>query len=428
VLAGDTKDLGIQQFVKDPSKFESLQNLDTPASFKQFQNIQAGRGIDENLLALRQQQAAKESGDYLQAAQAAQQQLGSEGGRFDLLRKTFGGAARPGYSTGQQRLDQALLSQQGLGGLRSDISQDLRSATEAQRQAQQAAGEVSSLASQERGIVGGISDLTGGIQTGYESLLGNQLEELKTLHPEAQREIEQKLSTGALSQSDIENLGLTAGTQLFDLNLQDYLTKSIEPTMETSMTPEQLARYKAVQDLSGLSGTYQGLDESLAGTYKPYGYDVEGFQKDFSKSQTEFQNKSREAADALSAFSQYYAPRLNKDLTNWGKDPLFGNIPKEIRSRQDVESVQNLINRLQTEFGGKTLGGGSGGRLGFDDWSQVSGNVGGQHSRTYEAEDLAAREGYRNLLKALPRLQELQTGRRLEPQADLETGGNFNVK
>jgi len=164
--AGDTKDLGIQQFTQDPG-------------FKQFQNIQAGRGIDEKLLALRQQQAAKESGEYLQSAQAAQQALGSEGGRFNLLRKTFGGAARPGYSTGQQRLDQALLAQQGLGGLRSDISQDLRSATESQRQAQQAAGTVSGLASEEQGIIGNLNTQAGLNEQEYMNMLGSYVDPIQ---------------------------------------------------------------------------------------------------------------------------------------------------------------------------------------------------------------------------------------------------------
>jgi len=412
---GENKDLGVQQFVNDPG-------------FQQFQNIQAGRGIDERLLALRQQQAAKESGEYVQTAQNAQQQLGSEGGRFNLLRKTFGGAARPGYTTGQQRLDQTLLAQQGLGGLRSDLSQDLKSATEQQRLAQQAAGTVSGLASEERGLVESMQGLTGDIQTGYESNLEQQLENLKKQHPEAAKMMEQKLTKGTLTQSDIENLGLTTGTQLYDVKLQDFLKEQLEPTISSTMTPEQLARYKAVQQLSGRSGRIQGLDESKIGTYSPYQYDVDGLQQAIEESQAQFGTQSKQAADALKAFTGYYAPMLNKDLSNWGKDPLFTNVPQTIQSSQDVADVQNLINRFQSEFGGKSLGGATGGRLGFDQWSQVSGNVDGQHSRTYDAADLAARSGYRSLLDLLPELKRLQTGRTVQAAPeDMETGGNFNV-
>ena len=270
--------------------------------------------------------------------------------------------------------------------------------------------------------------LTGDIQTGYESNLEQQLENLKKQHPEAAKMMEQKLTKGTLTQSDIENLGLTTGTQLYDVKLQDFLKEQLEPTISSTMTPEQLARYKAVQQLSGRSGRIQGLDESKIGTYSPYQYDVDGLQQAIEESQAQFGTQSKQAADALKAFTGYYAPMLNKDLSNWGKDPLFTNVPQTIQSSQDVADVQNLINRFQSEFGGKSLGGATGGRLGFDQWSQVSGNVDGQHSRTYDAADLAARSGYRSLLDLLPELKRLQTGRTVQAAPeDMETGGNFNV-
>lgn len=160
-------DLGISQITGDQDKF------------RQFQDIQAGRGIDERLLGLRQQQAARESGQYLDAARGAEESLGSESGRFQLLRKTFGGAARPGYSTGQQRLDQALLSQSGLGDLRKQVGGDVRSATEQNRLSTAAAGDVGRLASQEQGLMRDINTSAAANESSYMDMLNSYVDPIQ---------------------------------------------------------------------------------------------------------------------------------------------------------------------------------------------------------------------------------------------------------
>jgi hypothetical protein len=246
------QDLGIQKFTQDPG-------------FNQYQNIQAGRGIDERLLALRQQQAAKESGEYLQSAQDAQEALGSEGGRFNLLRKTFGGAARPGYSTGQQRLDQALLSQQGLGGLRSDISQDLKSATESQRLAQQGAGTVASLASQEQGIMSGLNTQAGLNEEAFMDMLGSYVDPVQQ---QRQTEWDQlgsavdayktkEMGQQGLTSSQLAQLGVTAPTRSFDVmeNLNgvgDIAVQGTEAkTAQDVATQGDVDRYAALAKMMG---------------------------------------------------------------------------------------------------------------------------------------------------------------------------------
>jgi len=176
VAAGGHKEGGGTVAKQREGQNFGLQDFATDTGFKQFQNIQAGRGIDEDLLKLRQQQAARESGQYLDTAQQAQESLGSQGGRFNLLRQTFGGAARPGYTTGQQRLDQALLSKSGLGDLRGQVAGDVRSATEANRQAMQGAGEVGRLENLEQGLVSRIAKQNTDNELAYKQMLESYID------------------------------------------------------------------------------------------------------------------------------------------------------------------------------------------------------------------------------------------------------------
>src|SRR5690606_38327021 len=94
---GQQHQFGIEEFVQQPG-------------FNQFQDIQAGRAINENLLRQQQQNLGQASQGYLGTAQDYLGSLGTESGRFNLLKQTFGGNINPQYTTGQQRLDQMLLT------------------------------------------------------------------------------------------------------------------------------------------------------------------------------------------------------------------------------------------------------------------------------------------------------------------------------
>lgn len=82
-----------QQIQQDPTKLSEQQIAD-------FQKIRTGQYQTPEVQNLPQLQAQS------QQAQQMTQLAGTEPGRFELLRQTFG---RPTYSTGQQRLDQLLL-------------------------------------------------------------------------------------------------------------------------------------------------------------------------------------------------------------------------------------------------------------------------------------------------------------------------------
>lgn len=166
----------------------SLDNFVNDPNFGQFQNIQSGRAIDENLLANQQQRTYQQAQAAAQAAQQAQGQLGNEGGRFELLRQAFGGAARPGYSQGQQRLDQVLLGQGGgLGQVQQQVGGLARDTQQFQKTAAEQANEVSRLAAQEQGLQSDINTQAGANEKSYIDMLNGFVD---PLNQQRQKEFE----------------------------------------------------------------------------------------------------------------------------------------------------------------------------------------------------------------------------------------------
>ena len=205
---------------RNNQQFSNLQNFTQSPDFNQFQDIQAGRGIDEDLLNLQQQKAAQTANIAAQSAQTAQGQLASEGGRFELLRKTFGGAARPGYGQGQQRLDQVLLGQGGgLGQVQGDVGAKARELQQLSKATGAEAGNVNRLAQQERDLISGINTQTGANEEAYLNMLGSYVDPLNQQRATEVQNLGKAL--GSYNQTyDPANPGLTAD-QMSKLGLTD---------------------------------------------------------------------------------------------------------------------------------------------------------------------------------------------------------------
>lgn len=164
--AQDQNLAGIQNFVNQPN-------------FNQFQDIQAGRGINEGLLNLQQQKAAQAANTALQGTQQAQQALSSEGGRFGLLQKQFGGNSSPNYSQGQQRLDQILLGQgNGLNNLQAQTIAQNRTNQALAKETAGGATDVNRLANQEKGLISDINTQAGANNDAYTKMLNSYIDPL----------------------------------------------------------------------------------------------------------------------------------------------------------------------------------------------------------------------------------------------------------
>lgn len=172
---GQAQQAGFDQRGQQNQTLGGIEAFTNQPNFNQFQNIQAGRGIDESLLALQQQRSAQAAQAAAQGTQAAQQALGSETGRFDLLRKTLGNS--PSYSQGQQRLDQALLGQGGgLGSVQAQTSANARAAAQQAKLAGSKILDVNRLTAQEQGLIGDINSQAGANEKAYVDMLGSYID------------------------------------------------------------------------------------------------------------------------------------------------------------------------------------------------------------------------------------------------------------
>lgn len=224
-------------YQQDALKNRGNQNIASVDAFTQspdfnnFQNIQAGRGIDENLLANQQQRLAGQANNAANMASTAQQQLGNEGGRFELLRKTFGGAARPGYGQGQQRLDQMLLGQGGgLGKVQSDVAGQSRDLQAQAKDANSQKNEVGRLAQQEKDLMSGINTQTGANEQSYLDMLNSYVDPLN-----------QQRST------EVQNVGKALGSY----------NKPYDPT-NPGLNADQMSKFGLTDNNQGVYNVFKG--------------------------------------------------------------------------------------------------------------------------------------------------------------------------
>lgn len=277
--------LGAQQFAQSPQ-------------FSQYQAFQQGRGVDEALLAQRQQAAQQGAQALLTGAQQAQQQLGSEGGRFNLLRQTFGGAARPDYTTGQQRLDQLFLTGGGgLGQVQQDVSGRVKAAQDLARQAGLARQDVSGLTTQEQQLMGDIQQQAMSNVGSYENLLRQQMEERKAEAATLGPQLQEQLGKDYLTPEQAATLGVSdlAGTNLLDLDLLHggYLSSQMRtPTVAGTTTGEQAQRYSALRNILGQQEGGLFSPDTEVGTYTPYEFDRERLEKDISGRMEDFRKQT----------------------------------------------------------------------------------------------------------------------------------------
>lgn len=371
--------------------------------FNQFQDIQAGRGIDENLLANQQQRLAGQANNAANMASTAQQQLGNEGGRFELLRKTFGGAARPGYGQGQQRLDQMLLGQGGgLGKVQSDVAGQSRDLQAQAKDANSQKNEVGRLAQQEKDLMSGINTQTGANEQSYLDMLNSYVDPLNQQRSTEVQNVGKAL--GSYNKPyDPTNPGLNADQMskfgLTDNNQGVYNVFKGQPYADPTGATDELKNRSRVsfagkigRDASGYQDTanqadvsrYAALSKMMggnAGTPKltkasdlesAYGAKTdgtEGLREQLSSAQKTFEQK-----DKIHGVDQYgnYADSTVNDLINNGGSPVnsiysngvngFGqygtNGGTSIAGKAVQKSQYDQLQKyLQEQNYGQTLGG-----------------------------------------------------------------------
>lgn len=217
-----------------------------------------------------------------QKLQQLDNQVGTEQGRFDLLRRTYG---RPNYSQGAQRLDQLFLQTEGDRTL-DNLQQNVRNIAQQGMQAVQERGQL--LGSQLDTLNTGIGEAQQTIQGALGSFgtegggaLGDLYRQLESERASAEQRqqslfdrVQEQLPTGQLDADVAQALGINEDINTFDLDLGQYLQGigigDNNITMADVASQEQQARLDALRQLSGIGTAetnlgVQGGDVGLTG-------------------------------------------------------------------------------------------------------------------------------------------------------------------
>lgn len=346
----------VQAAFQDPQKL-----LQQQEQLQQFQQLKAGQlaNVGQDIS---QQQAQAEA--LQQQAQAA----GTEAGRFGLLKQTFGGGGR-GYSTGQQRLDQLFLQaspgsarqlQTGLQSTAQQVGQQVQALSQEQQARQAALQQIAQQRQQE--IASGLESETGSIQQSIEA----KLKQAEVQAPQERAALQTGLEKGQLTQQQLERLGLTAGTSLYNVEPSKYLSQAtVVPTAAGVASQEEVARLQALQQLAGQEGGFlAGTDIGQVGKYSPYEFQREQFLQDIAQRGEQYQRLQKSTQDFLGtvgkdkgfqeAMKSYARERFGDNVgdprTSLGKayfamqkDPTPANIKKFVDNAKIMKASHGTI-------------------------------------------------------------------------------------
>jgi hypothetical protein len=349
--------------IRQEAPLGSIQEFTQNPQFQQFQNIQAGRAVDEARLGLQQQQATREAQEYLQGITGAQQALGSAGGRFDLLRQTFGGAARPGYTTGQQRLDQLFLSGGGgLRGLQEQLSPQLQEARSLSQQVGQRGREAEMLQAQEKGLMGEIAKQTAANEQAYKDMLQSYVDPTQTARDEQYNQLREALQSyqqtgqaSAFTPEQLANLGITGPTQVFDvlqnINLEDIATPGQRVTDYRDIAGQaDVDRYAALAQMAGLDpslsqagdlGSAYGAKEGESSLANRIAQRREAYEAQLQQQPKFSQNDRYDTMKRLSGLAQ------RSDYLGVNDQQLI-DLGKRLENNPTPENILKYFGRLET--------------------------------------------------------------------------------
>lgn len=373
------------------------------------------------------------------------QNLGSEGGRFQVLQDVYGGAYKPNYSMGQKRLDQLFLQagddtalnqlqgnigqtvgqgNQSLGSLQKDLGTGVQGIRSGAQQAQQS-------------ILGAIGGFNADKQGAYGTLYGDLSTEQGVRRSELDANVAKargQFGSGRLTQDVADMLGVTGGTNYGVMDLGAYGNKNIN-LGDTDVTMADVSDRKDYMDrmnaLSQLSGT-QVSDYDLG---KKEGSDISfnsgKFTTDAGKHMTNYDKNvfDQSLYDSLGMYNPY--ANANYNNSNLGEGQTLDSIAKQRKDTSINDLVQGYLGNNDASFLGN----------GFIQDGYGTTVAGNQQSReqiqnllnTANAKNNQYQSWYgddANQFKKL--LSYYDTNKknalRIDPNSDLESGGNFNVK
>lgn len=409
---GEQAEQRIQTAFQDPQQL--LQQQQQLAQFQRLRDagMQADiAGLQTDVSPYQQQQ---------QAIQQAAQQAGTEAGRYQLLQQAYG---RPEYTRGMSRLDQLLLQadpgaaremQMGLRGTATGLGETIGAAGEEMATRRAA---LSGLAGERAGQIGQLLR-TGRVeglapeeqlgQMGYEDIeaaVTQRLAEAQQQAPEQFERLRSGLQAGALTEAQVQELGLTPEMQLYDIDLSKYLAgEGRAPTAAGVTTEEELARLRALQQIAGPeAGEFLTGAEEVGG-FRPYDFAREDLRSAITQREQQVTGATQ---DVISDVAGSFRPDLLQTYATQAVDPSVREFASSLMELQGKGYSPERAQRF----------------------AQAAGSVAPRWESIFGAADTPAEQRaaatamqYANLI------QQAQPTRRLAvAPEDLEAGGFFGV-
>lgn len=344
-----SQELGEQGQQKIQTAFQDPQSiLQNQQQLQQFQKLR-DQGASTDIQAFGQ--AGQQALGTLQGQQRGIEDRATaaqtEGGRFGLLRNTFG---QPTYSRGQQRLDQLFLQAQP--GAARGLQQGLKDIAKTSEQ------KISGLGSNINQTQANLSNLAKQRAEEIQSTfgqgmtdIGSAIEQKRAMAPEqiaAARALDERIAANQLTAEDVQALGLNAGQKIYNLRMGDFVTpeqRALDSIGAAEFaSPEEFARYNALMQLSAAQTPSIFGSATEAGTYKPYQFNTDEFNRQLSAAQQSEQDYLSRARDAIERAKftnpgQYYGMEPIKAAAQAYLDnPTFDNLQKFTNAKNTVNN------------------------------------------------------------------------------------------
>ena len=386
--------------VREGIKANPLTLTDDETRFQQARQLITGQTAaqeQQKMLQERAQQAAQS----LQGAQQQVQNLGTEAGRFGLLRKAVGG---PSYSQGQQRLDQLLFQTEGakqIGQTQKQLGSTLAQQVAEKQAQQEALGK----------RIQDYQTQAGTIATDLSNLLGEESTEFNK-----QREIERQQKQDLLAQQS----GYL--NQLFSGNLAEdnaEANKFADEALKAANLSRDMRTFNVLNDSSKLGGYIDNFNKQL------------GVQDVIN----------REEAARINALSKLSGRDPSSFVTGVDSDDYRVNVNQKLGA--DIKTAQENFDKYIQDLGlmriaaSRDLDQGSrqflnqqardmflGGRLGVIGRDIAGGLAGAQRGGTLLAEVSTAEANAQDLLDMYNRVTTGNAAAGNRYREDLTTGPN----
>jgi len=285
--------------------------------------------------------------------------IGSAAGRTNLLQRYAGGNK---YSQGQQRLDNLLLGQTAGSQLKDVRKQAMGLSGDVNQAKAMAAGQGQQARMEAAGFGKGITERLGvmddptteadeskGIYGDFQKAIAKKAADYNQQQKDAYSLYEGLGSRpdDAYTETELQRLGLTEGTNLYDLNLGQYIPKApSEQAAQRVASAEDYAKYQALNRLAGRDNTFL-YDRNMAGTAEQVGgFDKNMFESDLGKKQAAV----GEVQGRLAGLENELAYR-----EQWSKQTL-ANSPEAMSAWQNGnvdQAAAILASQLMAQNGGQ---------------------------------------------------------------------------